>query len=258
MGILFVVQGARREAPATASAPEDVAEEKAIEVLPDIAAAPASPASPSSSSAAPASVRGPQPDQWFAAPERDAAGRYVAAELPIDWSGACAPELKRRAGVVAFARATGLRGETQFPRDEHVRELTQFWTEGKLHRQVTIQWQQDEPATYVFESYRSESPDFSSGVTSMAVEGVRRGERVDIERALRVIEATLTDAKARGAREGARILVARANSRKVGEEPFEARFVNGRASEFRGAGFACVAPEGAARAACRCGAGGEE
>lgn len=224
--------------------------------LPSTTAATPAPPAPTApvTDPVPPSTNAPKPEwvrDWFTDPRFARDNRYAPQTLPLKWNANCrkVPAAKRYKDIAKLAKGrTGVSGEPQFPRNAHIVEITQFWRLGDSYYSMGASWNESQPPTYRVEKYSSGSPDFQKDPREERVKGLER--EVDIETALAKIQETLTEAKSRGATEGARIQSLRVEGRRGTWS--DIHYVNGLPTEYTDNQVSCRRSPDGRSAQCDC------
>lgn len=192
--------------------------------------------------------------QRFAAPQLLSPERFVHLPTRLVRSASCAthPVLGQPAETVAerlLAHTYGIDPSERWPADYFFRTLTQFWTLGAEHYQISAVWDLGRPAVYRFEFYASPRADFSAEVLAVPAP-LPAPERADALSATAYVAALAALYERQGARLGQRVVEAELAT--AAGAPVELRLADARVQYWRLDAALCVAAADAVSLHCQC------
>jgi hypothetical protein len=142
---------------------------------------------------------------WFDKPKLAAPQQFVASSTPITVDASCSKRAEMAYPTLenSIRNSLGIDTTQSVPLDALTQQVSQFWQHDGWYYQFSATWEKDIPATYVLEHYRTKQADFQSAVERIAV---KTGGVIDALAMAAKIEEMTTDAEARGAKRGARLV----------------------------------------------------
>ena len=142
---------------------------------------------------------------WFDKPKLAAAQQFVASNTPITVDKSCAKRAEMSYPTLenSIRNSLGIDTTQTVPLDALTQQVSQFWQQDGWYYQYSATWEKDIPATYTLEHYKTKQADFQSGVERIAV---KSAGVIDALAMAAKIEEMTTDAEARGAKRGARLV----------------------------------------------------
>jgi hypothetical protein len=144
-------------------------------------------------------------NSWFDKPKLAAAQQFVASNTPITVDKSCAKRAEMAYPTLenSIRNSLGIDTTQTVPLDALTQQVSQFWQQDGWYYQYSATWEKDIPATYTLEHYKTRQADFQSGVERIAV---KSAGVIDALAMAAKIEEMTTDAEARGAKRGARLV----------------------------------------------------
>ena len=142
---------------------------------------------------------------WFDKPKLAAAQQFVASNTPITVDKSCAKRAEMSYPTLenSIRNSLGIDTTQTVPLDALTQQVSQFWQQDGWYYQFSATWEKDIPATYTLEHYKTKQADFQNGVERIAV---KTSGVIDALAMAAKIEEMTTDAEARGAKRGARLV----------------------------------------------------
>lgn len=142
---------------------------------------------------------------WFDKPKLAAAQQFVASNTPITVDKSCAKRAEMSYPTLenSIRNSLGIDTTQTVPLDALTQQVSQFWQQDGWYYQFSATWEKDIPATYTLEHYKTKQADFQNGVERIAV---KSAGVIDALAMAAKIEEMTTDAEARGAKRGARLV----------------------------------------------------